>query len=585
MSTPDEVASFSRRSRAVARDFLHTVVVVDDQAFYPASVPAPEGLELIIEPDPSIGVDLEEDVPSGPQFTPRGAPTSDGDKEPIDLVQVDGPTHNLDAKALIDAFAEEHIVCSILRPIRRDEPLEARTLALAQRADLVVLDWVLNKDDGIQTLNLIQRMLTEDRGRLRLIAIYTAEQNLAGILDRLAVVKVADESLSWERRDNFTVEWGATRLVVFAKQPEAGTMGKSDSPAQLQGREVGVAALPTRLIEEFAEMIGGLVPNLALRALATLRASTYPILQNLHKGLDAPYITHRTLLPHPEDAADHLVTLVVGAVHALLEQREVAAEAGGEAVASWLNEASRSRSTPFKLPQLTEDQIRAFMAGRALEDLSQGRGDTLAKSLTGEILGGKAQAKPVQADQEYAMKMMIRPWDVADGHPPVLHLGMIVQRLSPPEEQQIPATEDVSLDDRLGEKEDPSYLLCMQPLCDSARLKAATAFPFLPFHKVEPTEKTSVIVPNGMGIFAHLSLKPTPSRCEMVVFEPNPDKRVVRAEKDGEGFVFRSRSGVSFRWVAELKPEQAQRWANDYAATLSRVGVDESEWLRRLGKK
>jgi hypothetical protein len=36
-----------------------------------------------------------------------------------------------------------------------------------------------------------------------------------------------------------------------------------------------------------------------------------------------------------------------------------------------------------------------------------------------------------------------------------------------------------------------------------------------------------------------------------------------------------------FIWILDLKEAHAQRIANLYAARLSRVGLDESEWLRR----
>lgn len=36
-----------------------------------------------------------------------------------------------------------------------------------------------------------------------------------------------------------------------------------------------------------------------------------------------------------------------------------------------------------------------------------------------------------------------------------------------------------------------------------------------------------------------------------------------------------------FEWILDLKDLHAQRIVADYAATLSRVGLNESEWLRK----
>jgi hypothetical protein len=70
----------------------------------------------------------------------------------------------------------------------------------------------------------------------------------------------------------------------------------------------------------------------------------------------------------------------------------------------------------------------------------------------------------------------------------------------------------------------------------------------------------------------------------MLVFEPTDGGKVI-ATNNGTDFVFTAASsGTSYRWIAELKPAHAQRVANLFASTFSRVGLDESEW-GRLGSK
>jgi hypothetical protein len=63
---------------------------------------------------------------------------------------------------------------------------------------------------------------------------------------------------------------------------------------------------------------------------------------------------------------------------------------------------------------------------------------------------------------------------------------------------------------------------------------------------------------------------------------PDDEKGVVRGVREGEAVFFTAeRSESRYRWISELKFEQAQRIVNKYAAEISRVGLDESEWLRR----
>ncbi len=56
---------------------------------------------------------------------------------------------------------------------------------------------------------------------------------------------------------------------------------------------------------------------------------------------------------------------------------------------------------------------------------------------------------------------------------------------------------------------------------------------------------------------------------------------MIRAKEENGTFVFDTTDKKRFEWVSELKSEHAQRIANNFAAKLSRVGLDESEWLRR----
>ena len=69
----------------------------------------------------------------------------------------------------------------------------------------------------------------------------------------------------------------------------------------------------------------------------------------------------------------------------------------------------------------------------------------------------------------------------------------------------------------------------------------------------------------------------------MIRFAPaRPSDKQVLARRVKSGRFFKASGTTSkYRWVADLKPEHAQRVANEYAYELSRVGLTESEWLRR----
>ncbi len=127
-----------------------------------------------------------------------------------------------------------------------------------------------------------------------------------------------------------------------------------------------------------------------------------------------------------------------------------------------------------------------------------------------------------------------------------------------------------------------TYLLCLQPVCDSVRLKESRRFAFLSLKTVDDSKNCELIVSDGEQL-KFLALKPNPYMLEMIIFSPNRDEKVMADVRNG-GFLFISADDVAFRWIADLKPAHAQRIANNFAHTFSRVGLVESEW-HRLGSK
>jgi len=64
-------------------------------------------------------------------------------------------------------------------------------------------------------------------------------------------------------------------------------------------------------------------------------------------------------------------------------------------------------------------------------------------------------------------------------------------------------------------------------------------------------------------------------------FTVDPETRTVRAVREKDSFTF-SGPASEIQWVGQLKPLHAQRIATDIGDHLSRVGLDEAEWLRAL---
>ena len=124
------------------------------------------------------------------------------------------------------------------------------------------------------------------------------------------------------------------------------------------------------------------------------------------------------------------------------------------------------------------------------------------------------------------------------------------------------------------------------PKCDSVRIEETRAFPFIPLMPMKDQRCDFEIVVSHRGSWPLLRVPNKPSEMRMFRFDPtDKTKGQVTATWSGSSWNITSVECHSFEWVAELNDEHSQRIANEFASSFSRVGVNESEWVRRSGKK
>ncbi|MCH8032463.1 MAG: hypothetical protein IH950_01735 [Bacteroidetes bacterium] len=269
--------SFKEISEEITKEFLQTVVVVDDKA------------EFIDKDD---NAEVISGVPKEGDALKKSEP-----KEETNLKTfVD--TENLNAKKIIDSFAQYGMVCSVLKPYQGELDLVDKVIQVAKRVDVVVLDWNLNGDNGSSTIEIIKSLLNTDTPpRLRLIVIYTGENKTSIVDDVLIELRDKTEVSfeNWEHTNGLKI--GHTLISVFVKK---GVSTKfSIEPEEL----------PQKIIEEFTKIYSGLIPSTALKSIGILRDNTHNLLGTLKSELDPPYLSHRALLPQPEDAEEHILDL------------------------------------------------------------------------------------------------------------------------------------------------------------------------------------------------------------------------------------------------------------------------------------
>jgi response regulator receiver domain-containing protein len=585
MASPP-VADFREHSQNIVRNFLQTIVVVDDRAYF-------EKTESSVRPTV-----LES--PARPSFTETKKDTSLADPDaaqPVATMEIspekvepeieqaktaeetsEDRAHELNAKQLIDSFADRGIACAVFRPSKFEfDQLDKRVHALAGWADVVMLDWVLHEDtEGKKVKQLIAEIAKKsfEQNRLQLVVIYTGELRLSGIIDEIEKVLTDSGASKVLRKDDFTVESGATRITIYGKS----NVDREGLADELRPRMAPLDQLPAMVVTEFTNMTSGLISNVALDSLAALRSNTHRILAKFNPAMDAPFLAHRAMLDQPDDASNLLVQLVTGELTAVLEGNEVGKVADAipdlDVIKAWIsdNEAEgydfAKRFGAGKQANAL-DQLNTLLRKGVLDETLKAPFDSFKKDphkrdLTHKLASPSESAPDLE--HQFAILTTLKSNYRSETNFPLLFPGTLLK--------EAPAN-----------GAEGSYLMCIQPICDCLRIKETRSFPFLRLRlATENAPAFDLILPDG-GAYVRVRLEYSPYTSRLIDFNPSESLQAIISQLQHGNVIFTATDGTVFEWIAELKFEQTQRIVNNYAAQLARVGLDESEWLRRWAKR
>lgn len=540
-------SNFKELNRDAALRFLQTAVVVDDAAT--VSSQGRRGGSLITP---------------GAAARARAA-KSERDLDGTETEPTTAPRVPVDVKALSDALADRGITCGVLKPTK-DEPEEIvidRVVSVSAQVDLVILDWVLDQDRDLTSLNAIKRIVSDDHKGCRVVAIYTSQESLADIATEL------EQNLDGVERGGdggLMLAVGGTRIGLFRKAGVEGSGIAADSQHYTE------TELADQLIEAFLDIAQGWVRGVALNTLAAIRENFHAVLSRLGPSLDLGYAGHLLRLEHVDDGAFQLLDSVAGELRGVIEDDSRSHEiAGPTGFSDWIGDreekdeiaTSRELLDRFVAAAPSErNEIRA----EVLNDLknhdlipqSGFKRQQFEPSTTALFTSDFAIDSAREADGAFAMLLALR--HSYAGTSPTLRLGTI-----------------------LSDSDCENYWLCIQPDCDSVRLEGQS-FPFpliplqviasgdgQPFHFLVPRSEGDVQLfnPATPAAVVNYSFKPDHSGSVRFRFtRAGPDKPVVRTT-----------GGKTFVWAAQLKPIHAARVAHGLGQRLSRIGLDESEWL------
>lgn len=503
------------------KDFVSTVLLIDDQLSYSEPCQPP-----VVEEETLV-------IPQQGVVQPYVENNSLVFPSPDDLKR------QVYVTDLIKSFSKEGLLVTPINPktlgSQNKEDCISILLALAAKSDVIILDWDMNVsfDEGDAfsseelSKELINRLNADNK--YRLIMIYTAD-------------KEQDVIRSLPETSNIEIK-------IYGKSNTTGTVIKEYDE------------LATQVNIDFLAEKKGLLGAALLTSLSALRKSTYSMLNTLNTEYDEALMYHRMLLSEPDKITDFCKDIINDEIFAHIESTSIESFFTKESFLKFITE--------YDIKIIAKKTIDSQASEISNEDLTKllenGYADFFDSQIQALISRGQNLEFLVHSDKEEIMKSFSYYTTMLSGDiKPSLRLGCIV-------------------------KNDKDYFLCIQPPCDSERIdklkksgKCKNPQNFL-FLKLEKKDKNISFFVKEYTSYQGLRLRYKAIETFLFAGDANG---FVSQNNDGD-FITYSPEGnsIALKYICCLKPMFAQKIANNFAANISRVGIDQFEWLRLKGRE
>ena len=543
-----------------AREFARTMIFVDDEA-------AQFDDETHVSPISSL---KKPEIRSKPKHTDKSQPEESASPR---------TKYVLNAKKLVDSAMDVGLVCSVLRP-SKDDDFTVRVVEAAKYADIVCLDWEFFGEKGTAAKDIISKIIENDAncsGRIRLVAIYTGDKK-SSILEQILGEIPERQTKTCDISENpFTceLETGARLVCLFKKNGVELHETAEEFPYQVDEMN-----LPNRLLREFGELSKGLMSNVALATIASIRHSTHHVLSNFTRSADGPYFHHRALLENPEDAEEYAIDVVVSELKGTIDKQKISSEyAGTNAINQTIQKLAGSNS---KLTlNCGDDTSSEVELGNSIDIVTAG-----LESAYQRISGNRPKMVKLE---KYLSSLFTTDWNHA--YSQMLKFSALTSLHAVPGNYLYG---NAGLVPQLGlgtiiRNADDEYLLCLQAKCDSVRIDIEESFLFIRLERVKANVKPEHTVPvpdPDSDEYVELELSADSYRgMKLIKFMSDETSKTVRAKREqAERFYFVSGKGedkLCYLWVADMKQSRALRSAQKIAHNIGRLGFDEFEPFRR----
>lgn len=503
------------------------------------------------------------------------------------FAQTERTNHDFDALKISQVFAESQKVCAVYKPIK-DSDID-NLAVLVKKADVTVIDWQINieqaqveneeedaEDDdprGPHTKRIIRSILTDSlagQGSLKLIIIYTGEIDLNGITDEI-FNDLVPLNLTNLKKGVCQVNTENAKILIIAKpDPEADGEPKFKHTPELNQFVVTYEDLPNFILSEFSEMTSGLLSNFALNSLTILRNNTFRLIKSFNKELDPGFVLHRILLPIQDDAGNHLIEIFTESMKAILNYNKSNESIDITNLNKWIAQRDFGKVIQVAGKSFNVDQSfvkdcieKSFIEAIAhrwdgdLSENQKGKINSVYEKLFRENPDIFFDGIGCSSNEKFSILTHHKSNYKLESTIPKLNLGTIIK-----------------------EENGTRYYICIQARCDSVRVQEERKFLFLELLVASNDSKFHFIIEDERT-FVHLKVIKDAFGLRTIKFNPNLETQTILAQSVDGSYIFQSNFGERFIWMADLNEAQSQRIANNYASQLSRVGLDESEWLRR----
>ena len=488
-----------------------------------------------------------------------------------------------DSKKISSVFAKYGILTTIYSPLVDSDLSYCNCKILFYKSDVIVLDWNLKLDStsddldeevdsdnieprGFYTKRLIKSYVNEnkdtDNKTLKLFLVYTVEMDLFGVTN-----SIYDE---FKNDAFFSIDGckiSSSNIVIYVCAKDNGSERYKYNP-NLKENLLAYELLPEFIISRFAEFVGGLVPNFALSAITSIRDRIFNILDVFSKDLDCSFLEHYVTVSDDGDPFLFLSKIFGDALTDLIKSNNINLRDWIEAWIAQNYKENKSINIEGKTLILSSDLLKKAFLNRSdflsvISESKENNNENISKAKIKKNIHKLFGANDETSNYSFARL--------------VQHSNVFMPKKN---HQLTTGTVVLSL-------KEEKYWLCIQQSCDSERISKGEnrSFLFLPLSERERIHKNDDIAV-VVGKNEHLYVEYFKSYLiKLFSFGNNNEEpsSIYSIYDDNLGKeVFTDSNNNKYLWIAEIKALQTQQIVNSYAAKLSRVGLENFEWLRNL---